>query len=271
MTWRLTSRSSLRSTSLYGRSSGLVANHCPPPTIRRNREHPRRILFSTSTSYDPSSTMNPQARSLRPRRDASLPHPDQRLVAGGSKGVERKQSRQSLGGGGGLHLLRALCHLPRVVSTDLTLQSDADPATVEQQFRMLGSVLHPSLQHRDRADPSYLRSAGRNARLESCAEPGLALWSANAGTQVMVAALNIAYEEPERRSLFQYYLNALTFTIIGILHGHASRHPLHANPVHPYWLYARNLTCSPLKPLGSLTAERSSALRARSIAELCIG
>ena len=48
---------------------------------------------------------------------------------------------------------------------------------------------------------------------------GLALWSANAGTQAMMAALNIAYEEPERRSLFRYYLNAFTFTIIGILGG----------------------------------------------------
>ena len=35
----------------------------------------------------------------------------------------------------------------------------------------------------------------------------------------MLAALNIAYEEPERRSLFQYYLNAFTFTITGILGG----------------------------------------------------
>ena len=34
-----------------------------------------------------------------------------------------------------------------------------------------------------------------------------------------MAALNIAYEEPERRSLFQYYLNALTFTIIGMVGG----------------------------------------------------
>jgi membrane protein len=48
---------------------------------------------------------------------------------------------------------------------------------------------------------------------------GLALWSANAVTQAMMAALNIAYEEPEHRSLFQYYLNAFTFTIIGILGG----------------------------------------------------
>jgi membrane protein len=48
---------------------------------------------------------------------------------------------------------------------------------------------------------------------------GLALWSANAGTQAMFAALNIAYEEPERRSLFRFYLSAFTLTIIGILGG----------------------------------------------------
>src|SRR4029453_7484906 len=48
-----------------------------------------------------------QARSLRPRRDASLPHPAQRLVASGSTGLERKQSRQSVGSGGGVRLLRA--------------------------------------------------------------------------------------------------------------------------------------------------------------------
>jgi membrane protein len=47
----------------------------------------------------------------------------------------------------------------------------------------------------------------------------LALWSANAGTQAMLAALNIAYEEPERRNLFRYYFDALTFTISGILGG----------------------------------------------------
>jgi membrane protein len=35
----------------------------------------------------------------------------------------------------------------------------------------------------------------------------------------MMAALNIAYEEPESRSLFRYYLNAATFTIIGIVGG----------------------------------------------------
>jgi len=35
----------------------------------------------------------------------------------------------------------------------------------------------------------------------------------------MMAALNIAYEEPERRSLFRYYLNAFTFTLTGLAVG----------------------------------------------------
>ena len=35
----------------------------------------------------------------------------------------------------------------------------------------------------------------------------------------MFTALNIAYEEPERRSLFHFYLSAFTFTLVGILGG----------------------------------------------------
>jgi membrane protein len=48
---------------------------------------------------------------------------------------------------------------------------------------------------------------------------GLAFWSATSGTQALFAALNIAYEEPERRGLFQFYLSAFTFTLAGILGG----------------------------------------------------
>jgi membrane protein len=35
----------------------------------------------------------------------------------------------------------------------------------------------------------------------------------------LFASLNIAYEEPERRNLFQFYLSAFTFTLLGILGG----------------------------------------------------
>ena len=96
----------------------------------------------------------------------------------------------------------------------------ADPATVEQQFRMFGSVL-PAQAYDVVIEQIHRISAASGGTLGwgLALSLGLALWSANAGTQAMMAALNIAYEEPERRSLFRYYLNAFTFTIIGILGG----------------------------------------------------
>ncbi len=96
----------------------------------------------------------------------------------------------------------------------------ADPTTVEQDFGMLGSLL-PTQAYDIVIEQIHRISAtsGRTLGWSLAVSLGLALWSANAGTQTMLAALNIAYEEPESRSLFQYYLNAFTFTIIGILGG----------------------------------------------------
>jgi membrane protein len=96
----------------------------------------------------------------------------------------------------------------------------ADPAIVEKQFGMLNSVL-PTQAYDMVIEQIHRISAasGRTLGWSLAVSLGLALWSANAGTQAMLAALNIAYGEPDRRSLFQYYLNAFTFTIIGILGG----------------------------------------------------
>lgn len=96
----------------------------------------------------------------------------------------------------------------------------ADPDTVEQHFGMLRSVLPPQASdivleqiHRVAA------ASGGRLGWSLAVSLGLALWSALTGTQAMMAALNIAYEEAERRSMFQYYLSAFTFTIIGIVGG----------------------------------------------------
>jgi membrane protein len=96
----------------------------------------------------------------------------------------------------------------------------ADPTTVEQNFGMLGSVL-PTQAYDIVIEQIHRISAASGGALgwSLAVSLGVALWSANAGTQALMVALNIAYEEPERRSLFQYYLNAFSFTIIGILGG----------------------------------------------------
>jgi membrane protein len=96
----------------------------------------------------------------------------------------------------------------------------ADPATVEQQFGLLADVL--PAQAYDVVIEQIRRIAeasGRSLGWSLALSLGLAFWSANAGTQALFAALNIAYEEPERRSLFKFYLSAFTFTLAGILGG----------------------------------------------------
>ncbi|MGU3493723.1 YihY/virulence factor BrkB family protein [Xanthobacteraceae bacterium A53D] len=46
---------------------------------------------------------------------------------------------------------------------------------------------------------------------------GVALWSANAGTKAMIEALNVAYEEEEKRSFVRLSLITLGFTLAGIM------------------------------------------------------
>ena len=96
----------------------------------------------------------------------------------------------------------------------------ANPDTVEQHFGMLRSVLPPQASDIVMAQIHRIAAASSGRLGWSLAVSlGIALWSGLAGTQAMMAALNIAYEEPESRSLFRYYLNAATFTIIGIVGG----------------------------------------------------
>lgn len=96
----------------------------------------------------------------------------------------------------------------------------ADPNTVDQNFGALRSVLPPQAGDVVMAQIQRI-AASSSGRLgwSLAVSLGIALWSGLACTQAMMAALNIAYEEPEARSLFRYYLSAFTFTVIGIAGG----------------------------------------------------
>lgn len=96
----------------------------------------------------------------------------------------------------------------------------ADAATVERQFGILQTVLPPQAyeivigQIRRIAETS-----GQTLGASFGVSLAIALWSANLGTQAMFSALNIAYGEPERRSILRFYLSAIGYTLIGILGG----------------------------------------------------
>jgi membrane protein len=95
-----------------------------------------------------------------------------------------------------------------------------EPGNVEQSFGMLVYVLPTEayeivIEQIRRVAEASGQTLGWNLALTL----GLALWSANSLAQALFAALNIAYEEPERRSLLQFYLSAFTFTVLGIVGG----------------------------------------------------
>jgi len=96
----------------------------------------------------------------------------------------------------------------------------ANPTTVEHQFGIFAEVLPAQaydivLQQIRRIAEASGQSLGWSLGLSLI----LAFWSATAGTQALFAALNIANEEPERRTIFQFYLSAFGFTLAGILGG----------------------------------------------------
>jgi membrane protein len=96
----------------------------------------------------------------------------------------------------------------------------ADPVSVDRQFDMLSFVLPPQaydmvIEQIRRVAETSSRSLGWGLALSL----GLAVWSVSNLTQAMFAALNIAYEEPERRSLFRFYLSAFAFAVLGMLSG----------------------------------------------------
>ena len=94
----------------------------------------------------------------------------------------------------------------------------ADPAAVERQLDPVREFLPAA---------TYELIAGRVRDLASKggAELGwrlalsllVALWSAMAATKAIMAALNVAYEEREKRGILRYNLMALAITLCGIL------------------------------------------------------
>ena len=96
----------------------------------------------------------------------------------------------------------------------------ADPASVEHRLALLSTVL-PTEAYNMVIDQvrRFLATSSQSLSWGLIASVAFALWSLNAGTQALFAALNIAYNQSEHRTLFQFYLSAFAFTLIGFLGG----------------------------------------------------
>ena len=93
-----------------------------------------------------------------------------------------------------------------------------DPITVEPQFEIMRGLLPPSaydlIAARVRDVVGHPRAA---LGFHLAVSLGIALWSSAAGTKSLISALNLAYEQTERRSFLRYQAMALAMTFCAVL------------------------------------------------------
>jgi membrane protein len=94
----------------------------------------------------------------------------------------------------------------------------ADPAQIEQQVASLSAILPPQAAEIVMNQLRDLASTNR-AALGFGAIGGLlvALWSASSAVRTLMDALNIAYDEEERRGIIRFYGTALLLTFGGVI------------------------------------------------------
>jgi membrane protein len=90
----------------------------------------------------------------------------------------------------------------------------ADPGQVQQQVDVLGQVIPSDALDLIGGQLRSVASAG-NSRLGLSALFAIliALWSAGAGVRALMTALNIAYQEEEKRGFVRFYVVAFAFTV----------------------------------------------------------
>jgi membrane protein len=93
-----------------------------------------------------------------------------------------------------------------------------DPSTVGKQLAVLRDVLPMSAYQliADRVQVLVSKPAG-TLTFSLALSLFIALWSASTGTKSILGALNLAYEERERRGFVTFQLTALSMTLGGVL------------------------------------------------------
>lgn len=93
----------------------------------------------------------------------------------------------------------------------------ADPATISSHLGMMEGIIPGGGMQILRDQLSRLAEQGQTALgFASLISIAIALWSANAGVKSLFEAMNVAYDEEEKRSFIKLNLVSLAFTLTGI-------------------------------------------------------
>ncbi|MBW7967253.1 YihY/virulence factor BrkB family protein [Bradyrhizobium sp. BR 10261] len=191
----------------YFQESGFIRRG--PPQDRRNNE-----------ANSPET--NPASAAMQPGRGRSSTSPFKIPWAGWKdifwRTYQRIDDDRLLATAGGVVFFGLLAIFPAVTALVSSYGLLADPSTISGNLQTLATML-PEGSFQIVADQVARVVSKGNTALGATFLFGLvlAIWSANAGVKSIFDALNVAYEEREKRSFIKLNLVSLAFTVGGIV------------------------------------------------------
>jgi membrane protein len=159
---------------------------------------------------------------LRPAQGRHFRNPLQISWAGWKdilwRTYERTDEDRLLATAGGVVFFGLLAVFPAITALVSCYGLFANPSTIGDNLQTLALMLPKDAFQIVQDQISRVVSKG-NTRLGATFlfGLGLAIWSADAGVKSVIDALNVAYEEPEKRGFLKLNLVSLTFTVGGIV------------------------------------------------------
>lgn len=191
----------------YFQDSGLIRPG--PPPDRRNSQ-------ANSPETNPAGAAMQPGRGRRSKSPFAIPWAGWKDIFW--RTYQRIDDDRLLATAGGVVFFGLLAIFPAVTALVSSYGLFANPSTITHNLQTLAMMLPEGAFQIVEDQVGRVVSNG-NATLGITFLVGLvlAIWSANAGVKAIFDALNVAYEERERRSFIRLNLVSLAFTIGGIV------------------------------------------------------
>ncbi|MCK1650386.1 YihY/virulence factor BrkB family protein [Bradyrhizobium sp. 149] len=191
----------------YLEDSGLIRPG--PPQDHRNSE-------ANSPETGPAGAAKQPGRGRRAKSPFAIPWAGWKDIFW--RTYQRIDDDRLLATAGGVVFFGLLAIFPAVTALVSSYGLFADPSTISSNLQTLATML-PEGSFQIVEDQVGRVVSNGNTALGATFLFGLvlAIWSANAGVKAIFDALNVAYEERERRSFIKLNLTSLAFTVGGIV------------------------------------------------------
>lgn len=191
----------------YFKDSGLVASG--PPQENRKGE-------ANSPETHPAGAAAEPGRGRHAKSPFTIPWAGWKDIFW--RTYQRIDEDRLLATAGGVVFFGLLAIFPAVTALVSSYALFADPSTISSNLHTLATMLpEGSFQIVEEQVARVLSNANTTLGATFLLGLLLAIWSANAGVKAIFDALNVAYEEREKRSFIRLNLVSLAFTIGGIV------------------------------------------------------